>query len=145
MTDKYLKQNNLSLEIAGVIACAGTLAFVQWVLNKDSLERPQTGTFIKYITIDLICFFLALLIAKSFWAARLRRSPRCLLIALLGAVSSTLIIDLPFFYGDIQNWEGAIGGWVQRALSIVLMNGILALIVMLLICGVGAMSKVDMD
>lgn len=129
MTDKYLKHNNLSLELAGVIACASTLAFVQWVLNKDSIEQPEIQTFIKYILIDLVCFFIAFLLVKSFGAIRLRRSLRCLIIALLGAVSSTLIIDLPFFYGDIQNWHGHILGWIQKALFIIFMNSIITLLV----------------
>jgi hypothetical protein len=145
VTDKFLKESYRFIDFAGVIACAGTLAFVQWLLNKDSIEQPETWNFIKFIFIDLICFSLALLIVGRFLGSWLGRYLRLLMVALLGAVVSTSLIDLPFFYRDIQNWQGDTVGWLLKALFIVLLNSFIAVLVMAFMYGVKHVAHVDMD
>ena len=142
MRDEHVTRNRLIIEWLGAIACACALAFVQWVLNKDSVEQPESRTLIKYILIDLACFSVALLVVSRFISERL---VRCSAMALLGAVSAALFIDVPFFYKDIPNWRGDTVGWLMHAASFVLLNGVIALLVMFLVYGAGIVIRANTD
>jgi hypothetical protein len=104
----------------------------------DSVGQPQFTTLIKYILIDLACFSVALLVVSRFISGRL---VRCSAVALLGAVSASLLIDVPFLYRDIPNWRGDSAAWLMHAVSFVLLNGVIALLVMSLIYGAGTVVR----
>ena len=142
MKDEHLTRDRRIIEWLGAIFCAGALAFVQWVLNKDSMEQPASRTLIKYVLIDVACFSVALLIVSRFISERLMR---CSVMALLGAVSAALLIDVPFFYKDIANWRGDTAAWLMHVISFVLLDGVIALLIMFLIYGAGVMVRANTD
>jgi hypothetical protein len=142
MGDEHLTRNLRVIERLGAVACAGPLAFVQWILNKDSVGSPEAPTLIKYILIDLACFSVTLLIVSRVISERL---VRCSAVALLGAVSASLLIDVPFFYKDIPNWRGDNVAWLMHAASFVLLNGVIALLIMFLIYGAEIVAKANLD
>jgi len=133
------------LDFAGVILCAGALAFVQWQLNTKSDESPELRNLVKLIIIDLACFTVPLLLVKKFLGARLTRTLRLLLAAQVGVVLSTVLIDVPFFYRDLTNGRGDIPGWLLQALLLLLLNNFLVLLLMSCICGLGVLLKAEMD
>jgi hypothetical protein len=143
MADKYLKKTHYLADYAGVIACAGTLALMQWFLNKDSVEQPETQNLIRFMLIDSACFSVSLLIVGKLWGDRLGRYLLLLTAALLGALASTDFVDLPFLYQDIQNWSSITQGLHLKALFIVLWNSFVAVLTMILICGIGVITGVD--
>jgi len=140
--DQHLTHDRRLIEWLGVIACSGALALVQWILNKDSVDQLEYRILVKHILIDLACFSVALLIVSRFILERFIRSSA---MALLGAVSASLLVDVPFFYRDIPNWSGNTAGWLMHAISFVFLNGIIALLVMLLIYGAGIIVTADTD
>jgi hypothetical protein len=144
MNSKHLKRDNPVGSWAGVVACTAALALVQWMLNKDSIEQPEFRNLIRYILIDLVCFSAALLFVGRLGADLSRLSGRLMAIT-LGAVCSSLIIDVPFFYRDMPNWRGDTAGWFMHAWSFVLINGFIASLVMTVIYGAEAMVKADID
>ena len=137
MTGNQNKQIRGRFDWLGVVTCTAVLAYVQWFLNRDSVEEPRTQNLIKYILVDLACFSVALLIARKTLGASRNRFLRCSLAALLGALISTLIIDLPFFYRDTPNWKGDTAGWFTHAAFILLLNSTIGVLAMTVICGAG--------
>ncbi len=144
MTDKYLKDRSRYIELAGAIACAVFIAYMQSLLNRESDEPAETRTFIKYIFLNLGCFSFAFLIVQRFLFAHSRRVLGSLIIALIGAISSVSIIDIPFI---LNNWgyreiaEGHSGGAIQSSIFILLLNSSIALLIMLFIYGIGFMVR----
>jgi len=110
MVDSQINQSSGSLDWLGVITCSGALAYVQWFLNRDSIDVPEVQNLIKYLLVDMVCFSAALLVARRLFSSH-DRFFRYSFAVLPGAIVSTLIIDLPFFYRDIPNWKGDTSGW----------------------------------
>ena len=52
---------------------------------------------------------------------------------------------MPFFYTDIPNWRGDTAGWIMHAISFVLVNGVIALLIMFLVYGAGVVVRANTD
>ncbi|MFN2454349.1 MAG: hypothetical protein ABR577_09025 [Pyrinomonadaceae bacterium] len=135
-----MKDNSRYFELAGAIVCATFLAYVQWLLNRESDEPAEAQIFIRYILLDLSCFLIAFLIVQRLLVTRFKRVLGSLVIALIGAISSTVTIDIPFI---LNNWgyreiaEGHSSRTIQAIIFLLLLNSSIALAIMLFICGIG--------
>jgi hypothetical protein len=139
MVDKYLKDKSQYIEFAGAIACAVFIAYMQSILNRESDQPVETRTLIKYIFLNIGCFSFAFLGIRRFSISRSEPVLSSLLIAVIGAVSSALIIDIPFIlnnsgYREIsqRNYSGVI----QSSITILILNIIIAVLIALFICGI---------
>src|SRR5688572_28248291 len=103
MTEK-LRNSARHYELAGAITCAGFLACAQWFLNRDMLVTPMyPGVLIKYLTLNLICYLLALLLIRRHWLVIEVPITGFVATAVLGAVLTAIIVDVPFM---LSYWGG---------------------------------------
>jgi hypothetical protein len=144
MTEELVKQNR-TLEWFGVVASAGALAYVQWILNRNSVEEPHISILIRNILVDFTCFSITLIIGIKFTSSLMIRFLRSLLMGLIGAIISTSLIDLPFFYQDMPNWRGDSTGWLLQATIFMLVNCLIVGLAVTLVFAAGFIVKIAVN
>jgi hypothetical protein len=152
MIDRYLKDSGY-IELAGAIACAAFLAFLQSALNRGSDQAAETDTLLKYILLNLGCFLCASLLVWRFLFddssrfslfADSSRIFSSAVVALVGAISSSLIIDVPYIlnnWGYIEISEGHYRRAIESSIFILLLNISIALVTMLFIYAIGFLLR----
>ena len=135
-----MKQDR-TLEWLGVVVSTGALAYVQWILNRNSVEEPHIPILIRNILIDFACFSIMLIIGVKLLGSLMNRFLRCLLVGLIGAIISTSLIDLPFFYQDMPNWRDDSTGWLMQAAIFMLLNCFIVVLAITLVFGAGFIVK----
>jgi hypothetical protein len=133
MAERNLRDNGRAFKWAGVVACAAALSFVQWNLNTRSAEEPELQTLFEYILINLACLSIILLVTERWLGNMLGLLSKYSVVALIGALSSGLLIDVPHLYKDISNWRGDIAGWLMQAVFCLVLNICVAALVMALV------------
>jgi hypothetical protein len=133
MSERNLRGDGRAFQWTGVVACAAALSFVQWNLNTGSAEEPKLLTLFEYALINLACFSVVLLVTERWLGNKLGRLSKYAFVALAGAFSSSLLIDVSYFYKDIPNWRGDTVGWLMHAAFFVLFNCCVAALVMALV------------
>jgi hypothetical protein len=142
MAERNPRDNGRAFKWAGVVACAAALSFVQWNLNTGSAEEPELQTLFEYTLINLACFFVILLITERWPGNMLGLLSKCSIAALIGALSSGLLIDVPHLYKDISNWRGDIAGWLMQAVFCLVLDICVAALVTALVYCSSIMFKI---
>ena len=144
MKDALPKIGRRYTQLVGALACATSIAYVQWCLNRDSVGAFENRLLIRYLLIDVTCFlmlFFAIKLLLSYDATRFLSS---LILAAVGALCCSLLIDLPFVlnsFGYREIAERHSAGAIQTIIAAGALNIFLALIVMSFVCGVGAIVR----
>lgn len=118
---------------------------MQWILNRDSVEQPQTPIIIRYILIDFAIFSITLIIGIKLLGSSMNRLLRCLLVGVIGAIISTALIDLPYFYQDMPNWRGDSAGWLMQATIFILLNIFIVLLAITLVFATGFIVRAALN
>jgi hypothetical protein len=118
---------------------------VQWILNRNSVEQPHIPILVRYILIDFACFSITLIIGLRLLGSLMNRLLRCLLAGLIGAIMSTSLIDLPFFYQDMPNWRGDSTGWLMQATIFMLLNSVIVVLAITLVFGTGIIVRAALN
>jgi hypothetical protein len=131
-------------QFVGALACACSIAYLQWCLNRNSAGPFENRLLVRYLLIDMTCFlvlFFAIKFLLSYDATRFLSS---LILAALGALCSSLLIDLPFIlnsFGYREIAEGHSAGAVQTIVAACAINIFVASVVMSFVCGVAAIAR----
>ncbi len=131
-------------QLVGALTCACSIAYLQWCLNRDSAGAFENRLLIRYLLIDVTCFlvpFFAIKMLLSYDATRFLSS---LIVAVVGALCSSLFIDLPFIlnsFGYREIAEGHSAGAVQTIVAACAINVLVAAVVMSFVCGVAAIAR----
>jgi hypothetical protein len=133
MADTPLKIRTRYSQLIGAIACAGPLAYLQWLSNRDSLSPAETHVLVKYFLLDLALFLAAFILIGIILSTDANVFLSSLILVVIGGICSSLLIDIRFI---LNNWgyreiaEGHRDHIAQSTVFILIFNCLIVVVVM---------------
>ena len=101
MANTPLKISARYSQLIGAIACAGSLAYLQWLSNRDSLSPAETHVLVKYFLLNLAFFLAAFILIGIILSTDANLFLSSMILVVMGGICSSLLIDIRFI---LNNW-----------------------------------------
>jgi hypothetical protein len=139
VTHKFPNAGGFVSQLIGALTCAVCLAYLQWLANRDSMTEPETPVLIKYLLLNVGCFLVVFFVIRLVLSSDAKRFLSYLILAVIGAISSSILIDIRFV---LNNWgyreiaEVHYAGIRNAVIYIVVLNCFVAIFIMSLVFAV---------
>jgi hypothetical protein len=126
-------------QLTGALICAVCLAYLQWLANRDSITEPETPVLIKYLLLNVACFLILFFVIRFILSSDAKRFLSYLILAVVGAVLSSVLIDIRFV---LNNWgyreiaEAHYAGIRNAVIYVVVLNCVVTMFIMSLVFAV---------
>jgi hypothetical protein len=144
VTHKHPTLDGLLSQLIGSLGCAASLAYLQWLANRDSMTEPETPTLIKYLLLDIGCFLFALFVIRLLFTSDANRFLSYLILAVTGSIASSLLIDIRWVlnhWGYREIAEGHAQHLTAAVIYICVLNSVVSAFIMSLVFSIAFMVR----